>query len=295
MTITERPGAVTTGSHIEDDGFFGPDSITWRCHTDPTMASIGTASATTQMLLPRVMRMIDQASGFRRRPELRAQRTGEYIMTITYGDKATATQAGQTLRSIHQHATAVDPDSGEEYHAETDDLLLWVHSTLCLISLRAWDAYGPSLTPDEQDQYVREQKIAADLVGIPADRVPSTKGEVQEYIDSMLPFLAFTHEAVWFRDMVVPSGVPIGVGATAARILNRAGFGLMLPEHRELFGVAWPAWQDRIDHLAAAALFTSIRNKVPLADRVAGVRDGLDATAFGARHPRPASDKPASS
>ena len=62
----------------------------------------------------------------------------------------------------------------------------------------------------------------------------------------------------------------------------------MAPEHRELFGIAWPAWQDRIDHAAAAALFAAVRKKVPAADSIAGVRAGLDATAFGARHPRPA-------
>ena len=147
MTITDRPDTVTTGLHTDDDGLFGPDSVTWRCHTDPTMLIIGSASATTQMLHPRVMRMIDQASSFRTKPDLRAQRTGEYVMTITYGDRAAAEHAGATLRKIHQHATAVDPETGETYHAETDDLLLWVHCALVWMSLRAWDAYGPALTP----------------------------------------------------------------------------------------------------------------------------------------------------
>ena len=104
----------------------------------------------------------------------------------------------------------------------------------------------------------------------------------------MLPHLAFTHEAVWFRDMVVPSGVPLGVKPTISRITNRAGIGIMAPEHRELFGIVWPGWQDRVDHAAAAALFAAVRKKVPAAERIAGVRAGLDATAFGARHPRPA-------
>jgi uncharacterized protein (DUF2236 family) len=288
MTITERPEAVTVESRTKDDGLFGPDSITWRCHTDPTMLSIGGAAATTQMLHPKVMRMIDQASSFRRFPERRAQRTGEYIMTITYGDRETAEHAGATLRKIHQHATAVDPESGETYHAEVDDLLLWVHNSLTWSSLRAWDAYGPELTPAEQDQYITEQRIAAGLIAVPLDRVASTRAELDAYMDGMLPHLAVTHEAVWFRDMMVPTGFPLGVKPTISRIVNRAAIGLMAPEHREMFGIKWPEWQDRADHLAAAALFGAIRKKVPVAERVAGVREGLDATAFGARHPHPA-------
>jgi uncharacterized protein (DUF2236 family) len=288
MTITDRPDAVTTtGLHTKDDGLFGPDSVTWRCHTDPTMLIIGGAAATTQMLHPKVMRMIDQASSFRQFPERRAQRTGEYIMTITYGDTETARQAGATLRRIHQHATAVDPESGETYHAEVDDLLLWVHCSLTWMSLRAWDAYGPALTPEEQDRYVTEQQEAAALIAVPLDRTPSTRAELDTYMDDMLPHLAFTHEAVWFKDMMVPKGFPLGVKPTVSRIVNRAALGLMAPAHREMFGVMWPAWQDKADHLAAAALFAAIRNKVPAAAAVAEVRAGLDATAFGARHPRP--------
>lgn len=288
MTITERPEPVATGRFTTDDGLFGPDSVTWRMHTDPTMMLIGTAAALTQMLHPKVMRMIDQASSFRTHPELRAKRTGEYIMTITYGDRDAAEHAGATLRKIHQRATAVDPDTGESYVAETDDLLLWVHNTLTWMSLRAWDAYGPELTPAEQDQYVTEQRIAAGLIAVPLDRVPSTRAELDVAVAEMLPHLAVTHEAVWFRKMVVPSGIPIGVTPTISRIFNRAAIGLMAPEHREMFAIAWPAWEDKADHLAAAAVIAAVRRKVPAADRIAGVRDGLDATAFGARHPRPA-------
>lgn len=290
MTITERPQPVTVESRTKDDGLFGPDSITWRWHTDPTMLIIGSAAATTQMLHPRVMRMIDQASSFRRFPERRAQRTGEYIMTITYGDRDAAEQAGATLRRIHQHATAVDPETGETYIAEVDDLLLWVHNSLTWTSLRAWDAYGPPLTPAEQDQYVAEQRIAAGLIAVPLDQVPSTRADLDAYMAGMLPRLAVTHEAVWFRDMVVPSGFPLGLKATTSRILNRAAVGIMGTEHREMFNIAWPAWQDKADHVAAAALFTAIRKKVPVAERIAGVRESLDATAFGAHHPKPAAD-----
>jgi len=288
MAITERPDAVTAGRYTKDDGLFGPDSVTWRCHTDPTMLIIGAASATTQMLHPKVMRMIDQASTFRTKPDLRAQRTGEYVMTITYGDRETAEHAGATLRKIHQHATAVDPETGETYHAEVDDLLLWVHNALVWMSLRAWDAYGPTLTPAEQDQYVVEQRVAAGLIAVPLDRVPTTRAGLDVYMDEMLPHLAFTHEAVWFRDMVVPTGFPLGIKPTISRITNRAAIGIMAPEHRELFGLDWPAWQDRADHVAAAALFAAVRKKVPAAERIAGVRAGLDSTAFGVRHPRPA-------
>jgi len=61
-----------------------------------------------QMIHPRVVRMIDQASNVRADPAGRAAATSQYGVTITFGDKATAERAGEVLRRIHSHRQAVD-------------------------------------------------------------------------------------------------------------------------------------------------------------------------------------------
>ncbi|HEU5430211.1 MAG TPA: oxygenase MpaB family protein, partial [Thermomicrobiales bacterium] len=98
----DRPVAVAGVDSPADDGLFGPESVSWRVFASPA-ASIGGATAVLmQMLLPRVVRMIDQASNVRADPYGRQRLTGEYLMTITYGDVAAAERAGEVLRRIHQ-------------------------------------------------------------------------------------------------------------------------------------------------------------------------------------------------
>ena len=130
----------------QDDGFFGPESVTWRAYASPS-SSIGVATAVMmQMIHPRVVRMIDQASNVRDDPAGRAAATSQYGLTITFGDKATAERAGEVLRRIHSHRQAIDPITGETYTPNEPDLLLWVHCTLVWAVLAACQRFGPAFT-----------------------------------------------------------------------------------------------------------------------------------------------------
>ncbi|HYH12023.1 MAG TPA: oxygenase MpaB family protein, partial [Thermomicrobiales bacterium] len=127
-----------------DDGLFGPDSVTWK-----VMASAGTSLGTVtavlaQMLHPRVVRLIAQASTFERNPELRGRLTAQYATTITYGDTAAAENAGAMLRRLHSRMKATDVDTGQQYDANDPDLLMWVHATIPWSLLRAYDRWGPA-------------------------------------------------------------------------------------------------------------------------------------------------------
>jgi len=224
--------------------------------------------------------MIDQSSTFRTHPQLRAQRTGEYILIITYGDTATAEGAAAMLHRIHSRLTAVDPESGEEYGVLVPDYLLWVHNTLTWSTVRGFEAYGEGLTARERDQYVLEQHIAARLVGCDVAQVASTYDELDRWVEQQLPLLAFTTEAIWFRDLMVPKGPQKGLQAIVGQALARAAVGTMADDHRRLYGLAWPKWRDAVDHAAAAAIFKGIRSKIS----VPGIRAELDVKAFGARN-----------
>jgi uncharacterized protein (DUF2236 family) len=260
------------------------------------MLVVGTAAALTQMLNPKVMRMIDQSSTFRTHPELRARRTGEYIVTITYGDTETATQAAASLRAIHARLKALDPQTGEEYGVLVPEYLLWVHQTLTWCTVRGSRAFGAELSATQCDQYVREQRIAAELAGCDLDQVSTSFVELEEWVLDQLPFLAFTSEAVWFRDLMVPRGVKFGTKAVVNQLLARAAVGIMSDEHRELYGLRWPSWQDAAYHSSVSLLFRSIRSKLPVERAIPGIRTELDVKAFGARNsvipqtPTPATD-----
>ncbi|HBJ72682.1 MAG TPA: hypothetical protein DDY88_02975, partial [Actinobacteria bacterium] len=160
-TMTDRPEGIDTGAHTADDGLYGPDSVTWKVMAAPAVGLAAGAAAMVQMLLPPVMYVVDQASSVRLKPEERAKLTGDYTVTITYGDVASAERAGEQLRRLHATRKAVDPNTGAAYQADDPDSLVWVHQALTWMILRALRTYGPSLTSAEEDQFVKEQREVA--------------------------------------------------------------------------------------------------------------------------------------
>src|SRR5262245_22132580 len=184
--VTPRPDAVKDVVPAPaDDGLFGPESVTWKLSTAPAGSiAVGTA-VLVQMLHPRVMWMINQASTFWQYPEKRAQQTGQFGLTVYYGDVATAEPAGAALRTIHAHRQAVDPLTGQTYRADEPDLLMWVHCTIPWAILRGLARWGPRLTPAEQDRYVHEQRTFARLVGADPEQAPDNVAQLTAYMESM--------------------------------------------------------------------------------------------------------------
>lgn len=291
MTITERPRHIVAGRHTQDDGLFGPGTVTWSLHSDPGMLLVGILAATTQMLHPRVMRMIDQASAFRTNPEARGRQTGLYVQTITFADEATARNAGATLRRIHQAVKAVDPESGETYDAEVPELLEWVQNTLTWAALRVFDQYRPQLLAgDARDRYVAEQKIAGELLGIDPDVLPATARELDDYLERMLPQLVAIPESAWFVDMMTSRTVtPPKNGVKKGRVelrfekaIRDAALELMRPEHRELFDIRLARGRSLWSRFLTRRVLGALRSKTP-AKTIASLREQVDVQAFGGR------------
>jgi uncharacterized protein (DUF2236 family) len=289
-----RPVPVEELEHVPaDDGLFGPDSVTWRVMASPA-TSIGAAAAVlAQMLHPRVMRMIDQSSNFRTAWDERARLTGEYALTITYGDTATAERAGEVLRRIHDHHKAVDPITGEVYTAGEPDLLLYVHGSLTWALLRAYDRWGPELSPAERDRFVDEQRTAARLVGIDPAVAPASVAELDAYMEGVRPQLAYIIEAKQIRDLVVPPKPPLTPTGLVQRAMSRAAVDLLTPEMQELYGFHW----KRLDHAAVSAgtalIMGSAKAKVPYEKVLPELRAMTTTHAFGGAVKRRKADEAA--
>ena len=95
-----------------DDGYFGPRSITWRIHSDPSMFVGGLRGLLVQALNPLAMAAVAEHSSYKNDPWGRLMRTSEYIVATTFGDTATADEAARRVREIHKHVRGVDPDPG---------------------------------------------------------------------------------------------------------------------------------------------------------------------------------------
>jgi uncharacterized protein (DUF2236 family) len=196
--LVERAAAAFTASLPDspaDDGFFGPGSVTWRLNGDLSAPVAGLRSLLVQALHPLAMAGVDQHSDWRADPVGRLSSTAAYLVTITYGDKASARRAADRVRKIHERVRGTDPVSGRLYAAGDPDLLIWVHAGLVDSVLAAADLFGTPLSAPDRDAYVAEMTAAAELIGVPAGRAPSSAAELDAYLAAIQPELALSPAA----------------------------------------------------------------------------------------------------
>ena len=168
-----------------DDGLFGPKSVVWRVHRDRSFPLAGLRSLMLQALHPLAMAGVAEHSTWREDPFGRLAATSSYLVTTTYGDRASALEAAAWVRKIHTHVRGVDPETGLPYSAEDPSLLLWVHAGMVDSIVEVVRNYGRGLDGDEADRYVAEMVTFAEIVGVPRDEVPVTAAALRAYIESV--------------------------------------------------------------------------------------------------------------
>jgi uncharacterized protein (DUF2236 family) len=187
-----------SGWTAEEDvlGFFGPDSATWRIHSDPTFSVGGLRALLLQALHPVAMDGVARFSGgFRKEPWPRLIRTATYVDTLTFGTRTEAQEAVDTVRGIHRRLGGTEATTGRTYRVDDPDLLLWVHCCEVDSLLSVARRGGLPLTDDEADRYVAEQVTSAELIGVPTDDVPDSVDALAAYFDRIRPSLAVTAAA----------------------------------------------------------------------------------------------------
>lgn len=211
---------TTERTQGEADGYFAPGSVSQRVFADPSAKLGGVAGILLQSLNPMMMRVFSGTSDYASDVEGRGERTGRYLDTVMFGDRAHADAAAEAVRRLHAHSVWTDPRTGEELRADTEEWLAWTHNSLVYALLRAADAFGPELTADEQDEFLREQHIAARLVGIHDDALlPATRADLDAYIDENKDWMALTLPAAEVtRALRKPSmrGNPVSVFLTVS-------------------------------------------------------------------------------
>ena len=189
---------LPSGWTPEEDrlGFFGPDSVTWRVHSDPTFSVGGLRALLLQALHPVAMDGVARFSGgFKEEPWPRLIRTATYVDTLTFGTRTEAVQAVARVRGIHRRLGAMEETTGRTYRVDDPDLLLWVHCCEVDSLLSVARRGGLPLTHDDADRYVAEQVTSAALIGVPTADVPDSVAALAAYFDGMRPSLAVTPAA----------------------------------------------------------------------------------------------------
>ena len=124
-----------------DPGLFGPDSVTWRVHGDPSMLLAGFRALLLQATHPLVMAGFDDNSFFRGDPWGRLARTSTFLAVTTFGPADDAQRAVDKVRGIHRRVRGTAPD-GRAYEAGDPHLLEWVHIAEIDSVLRAHQRRG---------------------------------------------------------------------------------------------------------------------------------------------------------
>lgn len=166
------------------EGYFAPDSITWKIHSDSSMLVGGIRALLEQALHPGAMSGVAAHSNFREDAWGRLQRTGDYVGTLTFGSKEEADQLATRVRKIHSKLKLDDPH-----------LLLWVHMAMVDAFLDTAIKSGLKLSPAEQDQYLTEMVKFAELVGISKNDTPSNVAELKKYFVEIQPELSASDDA----------------------------------------------------------------------------------------------------
>lgn len=149
-----------------DPGWFGPDSVAWRVHSDPSLLVAGVAAFTLQALHPLAMAGVAEHSAFSDDFLGRTRRTGEFVQGVVYGSSARAERLCQMVRAVHRPVVGVAPD-GRPYAASDPALLEWVHIAEYLAIAAANRRFSLTpMTPEELDRYVAEVARVGEATGV---------------------------------------------------------------------------------------------------------------------------------
>ena len=124
----------TQSLDVADPGLYGPDSVTWRVHADPSMALAGLRALLLQAVHPLAMSGVAQHSDFREDPWGRLFRTAEYVGVTTFGTTEHARRAGAKVRGIHRRLGGIEPESGIGYRVNDPELLRWVQGRMQVLA-----------------------------------------------------------------------------------------------------------------------------------------------------------------
>lgn len=235
--IFAEPGGQAIQISRNDDGLFGPGSVSWQVHGDVTSMMIGgIASLMLQMLDPRVLAGVWDHSVFRQDMRGRLRRTASFLARTTYGDREQALGEISRIRRIHDHVHGTLPD-GTPYHANDPASLAWVHVTESLCFLEGFIRYRkPHMSASERDRYFAEMAQIGKLLG--ADPVPFTYREAQRLIRQAKPMLRFDERTREIADLLLHQPPATPRLAPFHHMTMQAGVDLLPRWARRLHGLS---------------------------------------------------------
>jgi uncharacterized protein (DUF2236 family) len=182
---------------------------------------------------------------YKKNPWKRLERTLMLTYAITFGTRAEARVAAERINDVHRRVRGVDEVTGLPYDALDPELLLWVHACLVDSALLFEELTVGGLDDAGRQRFHEEQMLAAELLLVPRDRIPSTVAELRGYIEAMAAGAdlrvtdAARRVAALFHDP--PPGAE---WRPVLKVVSRWAFGTLPAPLREAYGVVWSPAKD---------------------------------------------------
>lgn len=239
-----------------DPGLFGPDSVTWRVHSDGSMLIAGVRALLLQTMHPLAMAGVADHSDYRRHPLDRLANTSQFVAATTFGTTEQAEAAFALVTRVHQRVVGTAPD-GREYSANDPHLLSWVHHAEVDSFLRTYQRYGATkLSAHEADRYVDEMAVINDNLG--GEYAAHSVAELDEWMHAIRPELQAGQQARDAARWLMLAPLPLAA-RPAYGVIAPAAVGLLPTWMREELKLPLvPALDPLIVQPAARALIRTL-------------------------------------
>ncbi|MFC0116202.1 oxygenase MpaB family protein [Kibdelosporangium aridum] len=259
LNADKLPGEQYTGP-AGDPGLFGPKSVMWYVHDDPSGVVGGVMGLILGSLHEPTMHGTNKHSVYKDDPLGRLGRTVSFVNTMCWASTPVAEKMVQTVRRMHKHVHGTMPD-GRTYDASSSEDLTWTGVTQAYGIIQAHLRYHPRpVSKADVDRYYAEYAVITEMLG--ATDVPKTAADVEAYFAEMRPQLTFSEETA---DVVRFFTGPIGKSATAragSKLLNKAAFDLLPPWAKKLYRLPDNPIDQMITRRSLRVLLQLLRDSV---------------------------------
>ncbi len=152
----------------------------WRVGREKAILGGGPTALLLQVAHPLVAAGVVDHSDFESDPLGRLRRTLDTMLTVGFGDRAQAEAAVAGVAAVHVHVR------GPSYRADDPDLALWVHATLVLTALGAYESFVGPLSDDDKADYYERYKVVGRMFGVTDEVMPPTYADFVAYVRHMV-------------------------------------------------------------------------------------------------------------
>jgi len=165
-----------------DPGYFGPNSMMWKVNKEITVLFGGARALLMHAAHPLIAAGARQTSFYQRDPWKRLIRTLSLQNSVTFGTKKEADESAYRINKLHEVINGTDEVSGGKYDALDHEQLLWVHACLQISSIYFYEKTVKKLKTQEKDQYHKENSLAAEMVLVDSNQMPTTHEGLKNWV-----------------------------------------------------------------------------------------------------------------